>query len=662
MFVVGASAKTHQVGYATAQPACSAPGPGHASCFALVRERVSPSQAARPGVRPFVLRSGASVAGPAGGLTPAQLAGAYTYDPRSGGTGQMVAIVDAFDDPKIGGDLENFDTQYGLPACNEANGCFRKVGQSGSPTVLPSADTTGWSVEVALDVETVHSACPNCKIVLVESFSTTFSNLAAAENEAAALGATVISNSYGGPESAAPSVLTAYDHPGVAITASTGDGGYYGWQSLLEGFLPPERTNVPASLSSVVAVGGTTLLLDESGNRESETVWSGSGGGCSTLFTAALWQQAAAGYGAAGCGSSRLDADVSAVADPGTGFDIFDSYDCGLRCENARHGKNWLTVGGTSLSAPLIGALYGLAGGGGGVPFPSLTLYAHLAGPAVFDVTEGSNGPCGGVTCGINEAEGELLDCEGTTACNAGPGFDGPSGVGTPSSLALFAPERPSAIPSGPTATTVGVPITFSGAGSSDPYPGGSVTGYAWNWGDGAISAGALASHAYSAAGIYTVGLTVTDSNGVTSDVAVQTVAVTAPVATPVIKVVSFIRASPNATLAAGSLKAAANGAFTVKIGCPAGESSCEGTVTVQTAGAVVASGKARVLALATSSFKVAGGKFVTVKLHLSGKARSLLARKHTLSVRVTIASHDPSGARHTSRALATLRMAGKHH
>ena len=758
-----------ETGFARIEPACPAPQPGEASCFALVRHRVAASEARKPGVHPFALRTGAASSGPAGGLAPAQLASAYGYDPSSGGSGQTVGIVDAFDDPNIESDLKEFDVEYGLPACTEANGCFKKVGQTGKTTSLPAADKTGWSVEISLDVETVHAACPSCHILLVEAENTFFSNLGASVKKAVELGATEVSNSYGGPERSgvkpSPTEIGDYDHPGVVIAAATGDFGYDWWT----GPLPdPETANVPSTLRSVVAVGGTTLTLDSKGRRASETVWNGngelnegefsegaSGGGCSIFFEAPLWQRDVPGFGATGCGAERLAADVAAVADPLTGFDIFDTYNCGLECEHFKQGANWVTIGGTSLSTPLISALYGLAGGGAGVSYPALTLYGHLGDSSLFDVTEGGNGYCddGGLPCGVNEAFGERLDCEGTTACNAAKGFDGPSGVGTPASLALFKPLLPTAAITLPTKLVSGTPLTFSAAGSSDPYPGGAVgISYSWTFSDGGGASGITAGHTYSAPGKFTVTLTVTDGYGFKSaprtvelavtertakeikeeeeeaakhkaeeeakhkaeeeaakhkaeeeakhkaeeeaakhkaeeaakhkaeeeaarkvveeaaarvkaaEEAARSAAGSHPPGTGSTGIASFTAANPAATLAGTSLQATANGTFTVKISCPAGETSCEGTVTVQTAGAVVASARARVLTLAVGHFKVAGGKMVTVKLRLNAKAVRLLGRKHTLRVRVTIASHDPAGASHTGGATASLRAPKKHH
>jgi hypothetical protein len=440
--------------YARIGRVCPPPARRRATCLALVRVPVG---AGTTGAAPFLQNDGASESGPAGGLTPAQLASAYEYDPAEGGVGQTVAIVDAYDDPKIEADLGTFDGHYGLPACTASNGCLKKVGQTGSTASLPSADKEGWSVEIALDVESVHSVCESCKILLVEATAPTDADLAAGVDEAVKLGASEVSNSYGGSEETGEEA--AYNHPGVVITASAGDEGYDDWDVVSERFAAPDRPETPASLPTVVAVGGTSLVLNENGTRHSETVWndsgrpshpeefkqySGSGGGCSTLFTAPSWQQNATGWAGTACGTNRLDNDVAAVADPYTGFDIYDSYNCGKICEKEGLGKGWITIGGTSLSSPLISSLYALAGGGGGVAYPAATLYGHLGQPfSLYDVTAGGNGYCDGEApepCGepaVNEKYGDI-DCLGTTACDAALGFDGPSGVGAPRGLGMF--------------------------------------------------------------------------------------------------------------------------------------------------------------------------------------------------------------------------------
>jgi hypothetical protein len=412
-----------------------------------------------PEAKPFVQDDGATESGPAGGLTPAQLASAYEYDPAEGGATQTIALIDAYDDPAIEEDLATFDSHYGLAACTTANGCFTKVSQTGSTTALPKADKEGWSVEITLDVEAAHAVCESCKILLVEANEPSDADLVTAVKEAVKLGATEISNSYGGSEETGEEA--AYNYPGVVITASAGDDGYYDWDEVNKKRPPalPERPESPASLPTVVAVGGTSLHLNENGTRSSETVWNhngpgddvglkdkspegAGGGGCSTLFTAEPWQQNVPGWAASGCRTKRLDNDIAAVADPYTGFDIYDSYVCGTYCKENGGGEGWETWGGTSLASPIIAAIYGLAGGSGGVSYPAATLYSNLGPTSFFDVTEGGNGYCDAEpepACGDpNSKYKEKVDCEGTTACNAASGFDGPSGVGTPKGLSGF--------------------------------------------------------------------------------------------------------------------------------------------------------------------------------------------------------------------------------
>src|ERR1039458_8937852 len=528
--------------YAQIRRVCPAPAPGRATCLALLRAPVASGVATSAGARPYALNDGAPSSGPAGGLTPAQLAGAYGYEPTAGGTGQTVAIVDAFDDPKIEEDLGTFDSHYGLAACTAANGCFTKVGQTGSKMSLPPADETGWSVEISLDVETAHGVCPKCKILLVEANNERDDNLAAAVNEAVSLGATEVSNSYAGPEAGlGEAEREAYNHPGVVIGAATGDDGYDDWDVVNEGYEPPAMPNAPASLPSVVAVGGTSLHLNADGTRASETVWNdngpsddiglkglglgATGGGCSTLFTAPLWQQSLPGFAASGCGTKRLDADISAVADPLTGFDIYDSYACGSYCTEFGLGEGWATIGGTSVATPLITSLYALAGGSGGVSYPGLTLYGHLAHASFYDVTEGGNGFCGAdAACGDPNASLGRVDCEGTTSCHAAPGFDGPSGVGAPNGLEGFKPLFPTAVITPPSSLETGIAARFSASASSDPYPGGSISNYSWNWGDGTTSDEASPTHTYAAADTYLVSLTVTDNYGLTSAASTQSI------------------------------------------------------------------------------------------------------------------------------------------
>lgn len=716
---VAAPAKTR---YAKLGQVCPVPALGYATCFALVRVPVAAATPAAAGAASYVVNDGASVSGPARGLTPAQLASAYNYEPTHGGAGQTVAIVDAYNDPTIEGDLATFDSEYGLPACTKENDCLRKVSQAGSETALPEADASGWSVEISLDVETVHSVCQSCKILLVEANESSNTDLADAVNEAVALGATEVSNSYGGPEAGIlASEQAAYNHPGVVVAAATGDDGYDDWDFIKEKDKAFGMPNSPASLPSVVAVGGTSLVLNANGTRASERVWNDdgpgdelgfprgfvSGGGCSTLFGAQPWQLSTPGYATSDCGTRRLAADVSAVADPYTGFDIYDSYDCGPDCEQygIGKGKDWVTLGGTSLATPIVTSLYALAGGSGGVSYPALSLYGHLSeGSSLYDVTEGGNGFCDAeplAICGRPNSTHGHVDCEGTTACDAAPGYDGPSGVGTPNGLGAFKPMFPAAVITAPSLLTAGTGASFAAAQSSDPYPGGSIADYSWNWGDGtAGSSTQTPTHTYAAPGSYLVTLTVTDSYGLVSPPTTQSVKVNLPTLAEELlvrtheeeagaeaarrqqeeqstanlaklrailqEVSSFhagvAAAAPDARLESTALVVSASGYVTIKVSCPKGGSTCQGRVTLRTIGAAATQGAgahpAGVLTLASGGFSVAAGGVKKVTLHLSASARTLLVRLRVLHVRATLITHNNAGATRTTTTIATLRAA----
>ncbi len=444
------AAKAAKVRHVRAKPVCPRPKPGRPECLAVVFEPVA---AGTPEAIPEV-SSGAGE-GLGGGLTPAQLAKAYEYSPTEGAPGQTIALIDEDNDPKIEEDLAVFDKQYSLPECTTANGCFKKVSETGSTTELPPNVGTE-ALETTLDVETARAVCQTCRILLVEGNG---AYTYASDSEAVKLGATEVSNSYGGPEEPGDEEYagTDFNHPGVVITAAGADEGYDFWDAFNNKKVTKvaERPSFPAAAPDVISVGGTTLHLNSENRRESEPVWNGDGpanenkgsghivdgGGCSTLYTAQSWQQNALGWSKTGCGSKRLDDDVA--ADSGSGLSVFDNYNCGAACEKEHFGTpehEWIAVGGTSLSSPIVAAMFGLAGGSGGVSYPAATLYSHLGeSAAFFDVTEGGDGYCDGAPesiCGKpNATYKELLDCEGTTACDAAAGFDGPSGVGVPKGL-----------------------------------------------------------------------------------------------------------------------------------------------------------------------------------------------------------------------------------
>ena len=349
---------------------CPSAEPGTARCHSLVR--VDAAGQPQPSITPS-------------GYGPADLRAAYKLS-TTGGAGRTIAIVDAYDDPNAESDLAVYRSQFGMSPCTTANGCFRKVNQTGG-TSYPRANQ-GWAEEISLDLDMASAICPNCHILLVEATTNAFSNLSASVDEAAKLGAFAISNSYGGGEySSEVSDQSHYNHAGIAITASSGDGGY--------------GVEFPAASQYVTAVGGTSLKRDGSTRGFTETVWSGAGSGCSAYITKPSWQHDT------GC-ARRTVADVSAVADPNTGVAVYDTY--------RLHPGGWLVFGGTSVAAPIIGSLYALAGTAtvaGSYP------YAHLSG--LFDVTSGSNGSCGG-----------------TYLCTGKAGFDGPTGLGTPNGTTAF--------------------------------------------------------------------------------------------------------------------------------------------------------------------------------------------------------------------------------
>jgi subtilase family serine protease len=373
LLLVVAQSGSAAPGNGRSQRVCSSPANETAECTALVvtDEKGSPNATTAPT-----------------GLSPQQFHSAYQL-PTSAPNAQTIAIVDAYDDPTAESDLAKYSTQFGLPACTTANGCFKKMGQNGNSS-LPRADS-GWALEISLDVQVAHGICQSCKILLVEARSSRFSDLATAEDTAASHGATVISNSYGGSEFSSETASdSAFNHPGIPITVSSGDSGF--------------GVEYPAASRYVTAVGGTTLSLDSAGNRVAETAWSGAGSGCSAYEPKPSWQHDTA------C-SRRTVADVSADADPASGASIYDS--------TAYQGqKGWFRVGGTSLAAPLVAAVYALAGNGSSTSYGSFP-YAHTS--SLFDVTSGSNGSCGG-----------------SYLCTALAGFDGPTGLGSPKGTGGF--------------------------------------------------------------------------------------------------------------------------------------------------------------------------------------------------------------------------------
>lgn len=325
-----------------------------------------------------------------GAKTPTQLKDAYKLSGTSSG-GRTVAIVDAYGYPNLAADLATYRSYFGLPACTTSTGCLKILDQDGG-TSLPRFDS-GWAGEQALDVDAVSAICPDCKIVVVQAKSASIVNLGTAVNTAAKqAGVVAVSNSYGGGDLSDATYGAAYNHPGIAVTASTGDNGYQGG-------------SFPASSSYVTAVGGTTLTSASNTRGWNETAWSGAGSGCSTVNTALA---AAAAYDT-GC-AKRAIADVSAAADPSNGG-------MAVYYPTSRTASTWAQVGGTSESAPIIASVYALSGNTTG--YANAIPYSHTAN--LFDVTGGSNG-----------------SCPTTQWCNARAGWDGPTGLGSPNGTGGF--------------------------------------------------------------------------------------------------------------------------------------------------------------------------------------------------------------------------------
>ena len=300
-----------------------------------------------------------------------------------------------------------------LPAPRPISGCTGRSTASAparAPTAVSARSTrtaatnypqgdAGWSGETALDLDAVSAICPNCHILLVEANDGSDTNLALAANEAAVLGATQISNSYSeGEWGADPLIDQDYTHPGVAVTASSGDAGWAG------------GTGYPATSPDVTAVGGTSLTFTPSTARGwTETAWSGSGSGCSVYESKPAWQTDA------GC-ADRTVADVSADGDPASGAAVYSTPDSG-----------WEVLGGTSLASPLVAAYDALIMSTQGAAAASPEYpYTHLS--SYYDITLGSTG-----------------SCAASYLCTAGTGYDGPTGVGSPHGAGL----RPPAVVTG---------------------------------------------------------------------------------------------------------------------------------------------------------------------------------------------------------------------
>jgi N-acetylneuraminic acid mutarotase len=440
-------------------------GRDFARCYALIHTdasgKATPNDAAPPPTA----------------LGPAQIQSAYNL-PASG-QGQTVAVVDAFGYSTAEADLAVFRSQYGLPPCTTANGCFKKVDQNGG-TNYP-ADDSGWALESALDMDAISSACPACNILLVEGNDNGFDNLGIAVNTAVTLGAKFVSNSYGvaGEMPNEQSFDHYYDHPGVAVTASTGDIG--------------NVSNWPAADPNVIAVAGTSLSQDSSPRGWHESAWNAGGSGCSPYEPRPDYQQNIN----TNCPNNRAQGDISADADPNTGLAVYDSIP-------SQFGVDWLQIGGTSLSSPLMASMYALAG----TPVPGtypVTYPYQAPSSALNDVTEGSNGSCGNVLC------------------TAGPGWDGPTGLGTPNGVGALTTGPHGDIAGQVTNSATGAPVKGATVETPEGY---AATTEADGHYDVSVPVGTydVTAQAFGFQDKTTTGVAVTDGQTTTADFALAAV------------------------------------------------------------------------------------------------------------------------------------------
>jgi subtilase family serine protease len=335
--------------HASSRAVCPSPPSGYGHCHALVVTDA---------------KGNPDATGAPAGLSPAVIKSAYGFSTSlAAGSGKTIAIVDAYDDPTAESDLAVFSSQYGLPACTGANGCFQKVNQRGG-TSYPRKDP-GWALEISLDIQWAHAIAPGAQILLVEADSNSFTNLLAAEDYARTH-AQYVSNSWGGPEfSSEASYDSHFVQPGVSFFASAGDTG-----------VPAEY---PSASANVISVGGTTLHFDSGGVLTGETGWSSGGGGCSTYENAGGAQSAYSGYAQVNCKGKRATPDVSLVADPSSGVSVYDST-------RYQGQTGWFTVGGTSASSPMWAGRSAVAG--------ASVDAAYVYGSSITyrDITAGNNG------------------------------------------------------------------------------------------------------------------------------------------------------------------------------------------------------------------------------------------------------------------------------
>jgi subtilase family serine protease len=340
---------------------------------------------------------------PSSAFAPAQIRRAYGFDQIANqGAGQIIGIVDAYDDPNAAADLAVFSKQFNLPACTTANNCFREVYENSRRPAMNS----NWSLEISLDVQWAHAIAPQATILLVETSSNSLSDLIAGVDLAVRHGASVVSMSWmSGEFSGEASLDNHFLSNGVTFFAASGDNG--------------TGTAYPAASPNVIGVGGTSMQLNAQGNYGSETAWSGSGGGISRYEHEPTYQ-ALLGLPVDAAGARGIP-DVSYNGDPSTGYAVYDSI--------AINGlTGWLQVGGTSAGTPQWAALMAItnsiraAARKADLNATNAAIYSQARSSpnvAFHPITHGTNGKCGLI-------------------CDAMNGYDYVTGVGTPQSNALI--------------------------------------------------------------------------------------------------------------------------------------------------------------------------------------------------------------------------------
>jgi hypothetical protein len=383
------------------QASCAKPTKGRVACLAI--KRTLYLNGVRGKIRPL------ATVQPMGGIAYGanQLRKAYRVT-EVGARFKVIAIVDAYHSASAYQDLVDYRAMYNLGPMDNCtrqdlpgmegsllnavpsgkNPCFMQLDQNGKVAVNHNTEDDGWAQETSLDVEMATAICPHCSILLVEAKTASMANFDRAVAIAGSFkGVKAISNSYGGSDNAELKypAYAAAAAKGIAVVASSGDSGY--------------GPSAPASFASVIAVGGTTLQVDSKGKWANETAWVKAGSGCSTYNRASAWQVVSQ----TGC-AGKLTADVSAVADPATGVAV--AYDGG-----------WYTFGGTSVAAPIIAGMYAVGPDFGDSAGAFTVAHSDL----LHDITDGSNGRC-----------------DVRYWCNAREGWDGPTGLGSPSGSDAF--------------------------------------------------------------------------------------------------------------------------------------------------------------------------------------------------------------------------------